>query len=204
MLICFIIIFHTPILLSIGEFIIVQDEIRTADVIHVIAGHDHRVDYVIELFQRGYGKHLFFSGGWCEQLKMNHGEYSLARATSKGVSIHDITTDDGPVDTTYSEIVKLKKFITNSSRPVESVIIVSDPYHMRRVRWAARHIIGNKIDLIMAPVPFDQSPYKRIWWTDKASTLLVWNEYKKNLFYLLRYKWAPRPIRNWLAYFDRY
>ena len=203
-LIGFVIILHTPILFSIGDYMIVQDDLRAADVIHVIAGDDHRVDYAIQLYEQGYAKHLFFTGDRCRQKKENHAEYNLNRALAKGVSSSNITIDVSHIDSTYSEIVKLKNFIANSSEPIHSVIIVSDQFHMRRVRWTGRHILGMEIDLIMAPVPFDQSPYQRNWWADSKSMLLLWNEYQKNIFYHLRYQWTSGRVQKWLAYFDRY
>lgn len=183
---------------------IVKDKLKPADVIHVIAGGDHRVDYAIQLYQQGYGRHLFFTGGWCKKVNGSHAIYNLNRALAKGVPIRALSLDDGSIDSTYSEIVKLKNFIRSSTWPIRSVIIVSDQFHMRRVRWASQRILGNQIDLIMAPVPFDQSPYQRNWWTDSNSMLLLLNEYRKNVFYHFRYQWTSGRIKNWLANFDRY
>ena len=50
-------------LLLIGDFLIVQDSLQPATVIHVIAGEDYRTDYAIQLYKEGYGKTLFFTGG---------------------------------------------------------------------------------------------------------------------------------------------
>jgi uncharacterized SAM-binding protein YcdF (DUF218 family) len=204
LLICSAAFLHSPILFSVGDYMIVQDDIKAADVIHVIAGDDHRVDYAIQLYLQGYGKHLFFTGDRCGQKKMVHAEYNLYRAMAKGVPALNITIDGGHINSTYSEIVKLNHFITSSSGFIQSVIIVSDQFHMRRVRWTGRRILGMEIDLIMAPVPFDQSPYQRNWWADSESMLFLLNEYRKNVFYRFRYQWTSGRIRKWLAHFDRY
>ena len=51
-----------PVLLAIGDVLVVQDDLCPADVVHVISGPNYRVDYGIYLYQRGYGKQLFFTG----------------------------------------------------------------------------------------------------------------------------------------------
>jgi len=37
----------------IGDFLVVEDDLRPADVIHIIAGDDYRTDYAIQLYQQG-------------------------------------------------------------------------------------------------------------------------------------------------------
>jgi uncharacterized SAM-binding protein YcdF (DUF218 family) len=143
------------ILQGIGDFLIIQDELHSADVIHVIAGPDYRTDYAIRLYQEGYGRQLFFTGGWCTIHMGYHGEIGRVRALDQGVPPEAIATDDTTVTSTYSEAVRLKEFIANSPVPIHSVTVVSDPFHMRRARWAYRRVFGNEISLQMAPVPFE-------------------------------------------------
>ena len=45
-------LFRERILRSIGDFLIVQDTLKPADVIHVIAGEDYRTDYAFQLYQQ--------------------------------------------------------------------------------------------------------------------------------------------------------
>jgi hypothetical protein len=40
-----------PVLLAIGDYLIVRDELRPADVIHVLTGRDYRTDYSIQVYQ---------------------------------------------------------------------------------------------------------------------------------------------------------
>ena len=48
---------------QLGIFLVVQDVLQPADVIHVIAGEDFRTDYAFRLYKEGYGKTIFFTGG---------------------------------------------------------------------------------------------------------------------------------------------
>jgi uncharacterized SAM-binding protein YcdF (DUF218 family) len=196
-------IFHERILLIPGDFLVIQDELRPADLIHVIAGLDHRTDYAIQLYKLGYGKRIFFTGGWCTLHDHYHGAYSKERALDQGVPPDAIATDDTEVTSTYSEILRLKEFIKKSGFPIHSLIAVSDPYHMRRARWAYRQVFGNEITVQMAPVPFDLSPYQHRWWSDQESRKMVEEEYLKFGYYIARYQLSWGFIKNWLASLDR-
>jgi uncharacterized SAM-binding protein YcdF (DUF218 family) len=196
-------IFHERILLFIGDFLVIQDELHPADLIHVIAGPDHRTDYAVHLYKLGYGKRIFFTGGWCTIDNHYHGEYGKKRAMDQGISLEAIGTDDSHVTSTYSEIVRLKKFIDKSDKPIHSVLVVSDPHHMRRARWAYRQVFGKEITFLMAPVPFDLSPYRHRWWTERESRRMVEEEYLKLVYYIARYQFSWSFLKDWLASLDR-
>jgi len=195
-------LFRAQWLLWVGDFLIVQDTLRPADVIHVIAGEDYRTDYAIQLYKQGFGEHLFFAGGWCEFHQYNHGEHAEEISLGEGVSFDAIAFDDSKVTSTYMEAERLKAWIESSPDPIRSVIVVSDPFHMRRARWIYRKVLGNQIQLQMAPVPFDLTPYQRTWWKDVESRKYVQEEYTKFIYYLFRYQYSSGKFKDWLASFD--
>jgi uncharacterized SAM-binding protein YcdF (DUF218 family) len=192
-----------PIALAIGGFLVIQDELQPADLIHVIAGPDDRTEVAIQLYQQGYGKQIFFTGGWCTYHSLYHGQHGRELALEHGVPPEAIAIDDSPVTSTYSETVKLREFITQSPVPIRSVIVVSDAYHMRRARWTTRRLLGEEVRVQMAPVPFEVSPYQRHWWTDGASRRYVKDEYQKLAYYVARYQLSWGRVKEWLASFDR-
>lgn len=194
---------HERILLAIGDFLVVKDDLHPVNVIHVIAGPDPRADYGIRLYKQGYGRQNFFTGGWCSIHMLYHGEWGRRQALDQGVSSGAIAIDDSDVTSTYSETVRLKEFIAKSPVPIHSVIVVSDPYYMRRARWAYRKVLGGEIRLQMAPVPFELSQYQRSWWISEESRNMVRDEYLKILYYYARYQLSWGPVREWLASFDR-
>jgi len=191
------------ILLAMGDFLIVQDDLRPADVIHVIAGSDYRTDYAIQLYKQGYGKQIFFTGGWCTLHDYYHGQHGQAYALEQGVPAEAIAFDDSEVMSTYAEVVRLKEFIAHSQTPIRSIMVVSDPYHMRRARLIYRWVLGERVRVWMAPVPFDLTPFQRHWWADEASRQYVRNEYLKIVYYYARYQLSWGPVRDWLASLDR-
>ncbi len=186
----------------IGDTLVMQDPLQPADVIHVIAGDDYRTDYAIQLYKQGDAQTLFFTGGLCATHGYHHGEHAEQRSLAAGVPANAIVFDDSPVTSTYMEAERLKAWIDSSPRPIHSVIVVSDPFAMRRASWIYRWVLGDKVRVLMAPVPFQQTPYQRAWWTDAASRAYVREEYSKLAYNLLRYRLSSGAFQQWLASFD--
>ncbi|MEW6179444.1 MAG: YdcF family protein [Chloroflexota bacterium] len=191
-------IFYPYLLMAIGQFLIIRDPLQHSDVIHVIAGEDYRTDYAIRLYLQGYADYLFFTGGWCEEHQWEHGAHARQLAISQGVSPLAIGVDDSPVMNTYSEVMNLKKWIEANQGDIHSIMVVSDPYHMRRARWTYRFVLGGEYTIRMAPVPMEQTPFLEEWWKDAVTADFVTEEYIKLFYYLLRYGLSI----HWLEIFD--
>jgi uncharacterized SAM-binding protein YcdF (DUF218 family) len=196
-------LFRAQWLLALGDFLIVRDDLHPADVIHVIAGDDYRTDYAVQLFKQGKGKLLFFTGGLCEKHRYHHGQHGQERSMAQGVPADAIAYDGSSITSTYAEAEKLKAWIAGSPKPVRSVIVVSDPFHMRRARWAFKRVLGKTIEVQMAPVPFEMTNLQRRWWTGWRGRYYVRDEYEKLIYYVLRYQIARGKVRDWLAAMDR-
>jgi len=90
---------------------------------------------------------------------------------------------------TYEEALELKEYLEDGA-PVQSVIIVSSPYHMRRAQRAFQKVLGERVRLQFAPVPFEMSSLEQRWWTAGWSRKMVVNEYLKILFYFVKYSFG--------------
>jgi uncharacterized SAM-binding protein YcdF (DUF218 family) len=174
-----LLLIHERILLAVGDFLVIQDELQPADMIHVLGGDFDRLDYAVELYHQGYAPRLFVTG--CDYIAYKE------RAVVSGVRPEDIFPDSSWSTTTYEEALELKEFL-DSDASIQSVIVVSDPYHMRRARWTFRQVLGDQVSIQMAPVPFNLSPYQRRWWTDENSRQYVEDEYLKIAYYYARYQ----------------
>jgi uncharacterized SAM-binding protein YcdF (DUF218 family) len=185
--------------LRVGNFLIIQDGPTPADVMHVIAGDDYRTEYAIQLYKQGLAKTIFFTGGWCAHHKYYHGEHGMQLALLEGIPQEAIAYDDSPVFSTYDEAVLLKKYLDVNLPAPQSIIVVSDPFHMRRARWTNEMVFGKGMKISMLPVPFDQTPFKQHWWTDDSSRRYVRDEYIKMVYYYFRYQlgWT------WLKFLDK-
>jgi uncharacterized SAM-binding protein YcdF (DUF218 family) len=197
-----LILFHEQGLMFIGDFLVVQASLHRADVIHVIAGEDYRTDYAIQLYERGLASTLFFTGGWCKLHMYYHGEHARERALAYGLHVDAIAIDDSDVTSTYMEAERLKEWIAQSPDPVRSIIVVSDPFHMRRARWTYQKVFGDSIAVQLAPVPFAMTPYQRNWWRNQQSRQNVQDEYVKFVYYLFRYQYSWGILKDWLVSFD--
>ena len=195
-------IFREKWLMLIGNFLIIKDDLHPADVIHVIAGEDYRTDYAIQLFEQGYGKTLFFTGGWCTFHNYYHGRHAEELALAKSVPLDAIAFYDSTVTSTYMEAEELKEWISHSPIPVKSVIVVSDPFHMRRAKWTYKKVLGDSIEVQMAPVSFEQTPYQRTWWRDRQSRNYIRDEYIKFGYYIFAYQLSRGDFQKWLVSLD--
>ncbi len=195
-------LFREQWLSLVGDYLVVEDVLQPADVVHVIAGDDYRTDYAVQLYKAREAKTLFFTGGWCAIHGYYHGLHGRERSLAAGVPADAIAIDDSSVTSTYMEAERLKAWIDRSPLPIRSVIVVSDPFHMRRASWIYRWVLGAGIRVEMAPVPFAQTPYQRAWWKDPESRQYVRDEYTKLAYNLLRYRLTSGKLQEWLASFD--
>jgi len=178
---------NLEVLAAIGDNLISKDQLVPVDVVHVIAGDDYRTEYAIELYKQGLAKYIFFTGGWCETHGWYHGAHGQELALNQGVPPEAIKFDDRTAPSTYTEVVILKEWMQNSPEKLKSVIAVSDPFHMRRVKWIFGDVFGSDTRIITAPVPFENTPFKTNWWSDLRSARYVIAEYIKYLYYQVRY-----------------
>lgn len=181
-------IFRQPILLGIGGYLIVNDELQRADVIKVLERGPERVDYAIELYKQGYARYILFSGSEAKMMGVTKDWPELAKeyAISRGIPAEAILLG-GLTMSTYDEAVNLSKVMKEHG--FHSAIIVSDPPHMRRVAMTFDRLVkdGN-IKLIYRPVSLEKSEFALIgWWEDEGSLVTVVNEYFKIVFYYFKY-----------------
>lgn len=203
-LISIVLLVFGPLLNAVGRFLVIDDPIQHADIIHVISGPEYRTRYGIQLMQEGWADEIFFTGGWCEPLECYIGEYSRELAVYEGVPPDLIAIDDSKISTTFEEVGLLKEYIEDKGKVVKSVIVVTDPFHSRRARWVYRQVFGDEITIIMAPVPFDQAGIPDRWWLNREMAVMVFKEYIKNAYYFVRYEATSGRMQDMIAYFDRF
>ena len=174
-----LVLVRKPILLGIGNYLVVNETyLQPAGLIHPLGGSLERVDYAVELYQQGDSPQIFLTGCSCRE---NH-----AQALAKGANPEDVIRGRAWSTNTYQEATELKAYLDNHPA-IQSVIIVSSPYHMRRAQWTFNKVLGDSVAVQFAAVPFEQSQHRQQWWTDAGSAKMVLSEYLKNLIYRLQY-----------------
>lgn len=106
-------------------------------------------------------------------------EYALAE------EIPEDAIDFIPAESTYHEAVITKELIEQEQ--LRSVIIVSSPYHMRRIKFIFDHVIGDGAELIYVAVPEQWTDFRRDWWTSEESTVALLHEYIAMPYYYFKY-----------------
>jgi uncharacterized SAM-binding protein YcdF (DUF218 family) len=187
-----------------GDSLVVQDPLEKADLITASSGPEYRIIYAAELYKKGLGAVLFYTGGYSEENQRSEANWSKYLAKITGVPEEAITIDETSVISTYDEAAILQKYIETHPDTIHSIILVTDAYHTRRAKWIYQRVLGEGIHIIMAPVPFDRTELSKTWWSDAKSRRFVFNEHLKYLYYILRYQLATGSFQKWLSQFDRF
>ena len=101
--------------------------------------------------------------------------------TTLGVPEDRITLAPGP-RTTYQEALAVAPILREKG--YRSALIVTDPYHLRRVHWTFRHVFKNQPNN-MVFVASDMPWKGEGWWTHKEEKIWVYSEVSKLAWYWL-------------------
>jgi len=187
--------FHEPILTSAGEFLIVGDEPKPADVIWILGSMipgagDERYVYGLDLFQKGFGKRLVLSLGTREVPMLfrtdtiqTNADLIRSYLISKGVNEAQFTVLEA--ESTVDEARLARDYV--QAHGMHSALIVTSPEHMRRARMIFQRVVGDAAELTMAAVPRGQSEFRAHWWRDRYSLGRVLYEYVSLAYYAVRY-----------------
>jgi len=199
-----LVILAYPLLQFMGDYLVVSDPLQKADLITAVSGPEYRIIYAADLYKKSLAPRLFYTGGYNENDQRYEAKWSEYLATTQGVPPEAISIDDSTVISTYQEAVRVKAFVDAHSDQIHTIIVVTDPYHTRRAKWAYQRVLGDGVKVLMAPVPFAQTGYTPKWWANSVSRKMVFEEYFKYIFYLFRYQWTSGPLQHWLARFDKF
>lgn len=151
-------LFYTPLVWVIAEGLKISQAPSSADAIVVFAGgvgesgkagegYEERVEYASDLYKAGFAKQLIFSSGY-----MYHFREPLimqALAISLGVPKDAIILED-KANNTYTNILFTKAILDQHAW--KSILLVSSPYHMRRVSFVIKKS-APRLKVVFTPVP---------------------------------------------------
>jgi uncharacterized SAM-binding protein YcdF (DUF218 family) len=179
---------YRPILLAIGNFLVVNAPPQKADGIKVLGGNPERYIYGVELYRAGFGPRLLLSLNkeYNPLLRRTNAEIVKEFTLAEGIPRSKVSISS--TTSTYEEANTTKRLAEEEE--INSLLLVSSPFHMRRVSLTFSRVLGNKVTTHFVMVPFKQSKYKREWWLDEDSISLVIQEYIKLGYYWFKY-FAP-------------
>ena len=153
--------------------------------IRVLGGSPDRYLYGAELYKQGWGDRLVFSlwDDYVPLLQRSKVEIIKEYANSQDIPAENI--DYLEAVSTYHEAEMTLELI--NEKKLESVIVVSSPYHMRRASIIFNHVVGDNAKLIYVAVPDSWTDFRRDWWRSEESTVAVLHEYISIPYYFFKY-----------------
>ncbi|MGB9613017.1 MAG: YdcF family protein [Candidatus Margulisiibacteriota bacterium] len=172
------------ILMGMANYLIVQDEIKPADVIVVLGGDNNgeRVEEGVKLFKRGYAPYLLMSGGplaW----KLTQAQWMKKQAVESGIPPKFILIQEKSRSTIEDAKFCLPILMEHNFK---SVILVTSPYHTRRARRVFQKICAPQGIKVLV-YPAQKSDFNPVgWWRKHEDTAYVVWEYVAFVLYLLK------------------
>ena len=164
-----------PILESIGSFLVIQDDLKPADVIVVLSGSEERVREAASLYHTGFSEYVIMTG------LSRDGKINLAEGMREQAIRLDVPEDVIILEPEAQHTIEHPVFVEPimQERGFESAIVVSSPYHMRRSAILFdRAFKDSRVELIYHPV--QESWFKvKYWWKDPHTRKTVRQEYMK-------------------------
>jgi uncharacterized SAM-binding protein YcdF (DUF218 family) len=165
-----------------AEALVVRDPPTRTDVAIVFAGDPgfERTTHAARLFRDGLTASLFVSGG---EAGPGDNAHSLKRhAIELGVPEDKILLEDRSSSTW--ETLLFGKPLLEQHR-IESVTLVTSPYHQRRAYLVTRRVLGQEMKIVNSPA--EPSFWKpKGWWRRWRSIQIVLVEYGKLAYYFFR------------------
>jgi hypothetical protein len=182
----------------IREWLSPVDALRPADLIFVLAGRQNRKEYGLELFRRKLAPRILLSVGRFEIRRFSKMTLPvpldlLSMASTipppqrhyfvefSGEMFHVKHLRPGRFGT-LAEVSALADWL-KGEREVASVLIVSSPAHLRRVRLCCRMLLPKTVEVRLAAVPAKLAASSAGPWVEKESAGAVLGELLKLAVY---------------------
>jgi uncharacterized SAM-binding protein YcdF (DUF218 family) len=190
--------YHAPILTLLGRYLIVQHPPQKSDLIVCMAGGNvDRGLAVADAYQRGLAPRIFMArevppDGYA-LLKERGVRYPesvdlmLNLLEGLGIPRSAFLTSDRPSESTFDEATLVRELVKKSD--YNSLIIITTPYHCRRV-WLTFRKVFEKSDVRILMLPSSYSDFNPAdWWKKRRYLREVIIEYQKLIYYTLKYLW---------------
>ena len=192
---CFVIVLlmgiaipHQFWLTQLAMLLIVETgSLQPADAIIILAGDAERFHHGVSLYEAGYAPHIIFTSDLAAlQLIDLHMDWNeIIRNAIKKSGIPEGVTSLVPSTSTYDDAKYSYQLMQREG--FHSAIVVSSPYHMRRVRMIFNKIYKNS-EIVLQYNPVRNSWFNvQKWWMRERELITINNEYVKLIFYLFRY-----------------
>ena len=184
-------VFRHPLLSAAARWWVVNDPVEKADAVYVLGGGlDQRPFAAAELYAKGTVPLVLVaepSRGPAVQMNLmpSDSEVTLGILKKQHVPDSAVQRIGNGVRSSRDEAVALHEWL--KTHPVRRVVIPTDPFHTRRVKWFfTREIRDTGTELAVVAIPNPRYDAER-WWESEESFLSFFNELVKTLYYRLHY-----------------
>jgi len=154
----YLLLFYTPFIWFLASPLKISQPLKEADCIVVFGGgvgesgnagqgYEERVQYAVRLYEEDFAKNIIFSSGYSYAFKET--DVMKALAVSLGVPEKAILVESEAANT-YQNVLFTKKII--DQKGWKNILLVSSPYHMRRVQFVFKNI-DSGINITYTPLP---------------------------------------------------
>lgn len=173
---------------KISENLLIDEEVKKSDVIICPGGwSDYKsILYCLDFINKGYARKIIFLGDRIKFYNYYETWASLGEkfALKYGCKKENIIINERP-SSTYEEALISRQIMDKNG--MKSAIVVISPFHMLRTKKTFFKIFNNpKYKLYFAYPPTDPY-YVHSWWLDEDSTVKLFNEYVKIIWYKYKY-----------------
>jgi uncharacterized SAM-binding protein YcdF (DUF218 family) len=183
--------FRGEVLKNLANAWIVQDPLSKADAIVVLGGGmQTRPFEAARLYHEGYAPRVLVASPelkTTDKIGITAGDSEVTKQilSKQGVPDSAVVEFGVEVSSTYHEALALHSWIRKTG--VKKIIIVSDPFHTRRVRWLFKKELqsaGTEILAVAAPsLKYDSTN----WWQTEQGLIEFQNELIKYAYYRVNY-----------------
>jgi uncharacterized SAM-binding protein YcdF (DUF218 family) len=186
---CFV--FRSPLLTGLARAWSVHEPVAQADAILVLGGGlENRPFAAAQLYRAGIAPQILYlnvQAGPVEELGLALSEAEQTRRIllKQGVPETALTPIGNGVTSTYDEALALREWL--GSNTAKRIIIPTDVFHTRRVRWVF-HKHGGAADVKLHVVAIDPVRFNATnWWRREEGLIAFQNEVLKSIYYRFKY-----------------
>ena len=184
-------VFRAPLLTGLADAWVVNDPVTKADAIVIPGGGlENRPFAAARLFRDGVAPQILYMNvrlSPAEEMGITPPERELTRRIllSNGVPETAMTMIGTNVASTYDESRAVRAWVEKSG--AKSIVIATDPFHTRRVRWIFRkELRDTETDIHVVPV--NPVRYRADdWWHHEEGVTAFQNEFIKYAYYRFEY-----------------
>jgi len=154
---------------NLGGLLAACDAPRAADLIITTSGSPGRIAKAALLLRQGYAERVLVTT-----------EESYRLMVGLGVSPEKVVRASWSADSTYEEGLLIRELLAGPGSA--SALVVSDPFHLLRVKWTLHHLFAGDAPRFFF-VSSDAPEFQGFWWDNQHSRLFVLHELPKLVYY---------------------